>query len=250
MVFQAGELLYPAIAVIFLLAGTLKGVLGFGLPMISMALLPFFVSIEQAVSISALVAPFTNLLQLFSSGNIKGAVKFVWPVIVALFVGVIFTHWFLQGIEGEWLLLLVGATILLFCCLEFSGFRFNIEEHSRTRFALGFGFLAGIAGALTALNGWAFVLYLVGCNLSRAMFRSSIAVLFIVSGILVSSSFWALGWITGQTIWFGLIALAASFVGMWIGDKIGQRVPNEQFRKIILFALAVLGSIIVARAFS
>lgn len=240
--------LLPAIAGIFLLAGTLKGVLGFGLPIISMSLLPFVFPIEQAITMSAIVQPLTNLFQLYSAGRVREAFSITWPVIITLMLGVLLAYWLLGGMESDKLLLLVGVTILMFSIMELSGFGLTIPNNLRVPYGLGFGFIAGVFGALTALNGWAFILYLMGCQLDRQMFRSSIALLFIVSGLLISSSFWALGWLNAEVLGLGVIALTMSFVGMAIGNRIGERLSGAIFRKCVLIVLAVLGCGLIAQS--
>ena len=112
---------------------------------------------------------------------------------------------------------------------------------------LGFGVLAGVAGALTALNGWAFILYLLGIGTDRQTFRSAIALLFLVSGTLISSSFWLLGWLDSQILAMSVFALIAAFPGMWVGNWVAQRLPANLFRRVILLALVCIGFVLIGQ---
>lgn len=243
------EVLLPAILAIFLVAGMVKGVLGFGLPIITMSLLPFVIPVEQAIVLSAIVQPFTNIFQLVSTGGYQRAIQVAWPVIATLVPGVAIGAWYLTSLDGRALLMIVGVTISAFALINLLGYRIAIRPERRVPAGLGFGLIAGIFGALTSLNGWAFILYLVGLDTPRDVFRGSIALLFLVSGTLISSSFWIVGLLDGKLALIGGAALATAFPGMWIGERIGRRIPADTFRKLLLVSLILIGTAMVIRAY-
>lgn len=235
------------ILAIFLIAGTVKGVLGFGLPIITMSLLPFVIPVEHAIVLSAIVQPATNIFQFVTSGLYRRAVQISLPVLIALVPGILVGALFLTKLNSGMLLLLVGATITLFSLNELIGFGIKISENYRVHSGAGFGFVAGVFGALTALNGWAFIMYLVGIGTDRKEFRSAIALLFLVSGTLISSSFWAVGLLDLNLLMIGVLVIFPAFLGMWMGDKMGNRIPAELFKKLLLVALVLIGLLIVSR---
>ena len=233
------------ILLIFLIAGLVKGVLGFGLPIVTMSFLPFFVPVEQAIVLSAVVQPATNLFQLASAGGVRKAFLTGLPVLATLVPGVAFGAWYLTSLDGNTLLLLVGITIIAFSMFSLLGYQVLISERKRIPAGLGFGAVAGVVGALTSLNGWAFIMYLVGIGAERSVFRSTIALLFLVSGFLISSSFWILGLLNGTLLVIGLSTLCAAFPGMWFGNLLGSKLPAELFRRVLLSALVVIGVMLV-----
>lgn len=235
------------IMLIYLMGGVVKGVLGFGLPIMTMALLPFVVSIEQAIVLSAIVQPATNVFQLFSAGGLKRAVELATPVLLTLLPGIILGAWLLSMLDGGLVLVVVGMTISVYALYDLAGLAVRIPDATRFPAGLGFGFVAGIFGALTSVNGWAFIIYLLGCGASRNEFRSAIALLFLVSGFLISSSFYAVGLLTQSLFLCGLLALVPSFSGMWLGGLLGKRIPAETFRQIVLVALVGVGFVLAYR---
>jgi len=239
----------PIILAIFFIAGTVKGVMGFGLPIITMSALPFLIPVEQAIVLSAIVQPFTNIMQLLTSGGIKRAISLSWPVIIALLPGSLIGAWYLASLDSNTLLIFVGVTIFAFSALNLIGYQVTIPKSKSIVFGAGFGFIAGIFGVLTSLNGWAFIMYLVGLGATRQEFRSALAFLFLVSGFLISSSYWTLGLLSLQHVLIGGLALVAAFPGMWVGDRLGKRLPAEAFRKILLLALIFIGLLMIWRAF-
>ncbi len=234
--------------VIFFLAGSVKGVLGFGLPLITMSLLPFIVSLELAIVLSALVQPATNVGQLIASGGVRKAFNSTWTVLLALIPSVAIGAWYLSRLEGNSHLLLLGATLIGFSIYSLSGYSVKIAAGKQNLIGLIAGFVAGLIGSLTTINGPFFIMYLVGIGVDRQAFRSAIALLFIVSGFLINSGFWFAGLLNQNNIIIGMLALVPCFVGMWMGNLIGERVPNAAFRKLILFTLFIIGCVFILRS--
>ncbi len=236
-----------SVFLIFFIAGSVKGVLGFGLPLITMSLLPFVIPIELAIVLSALVQPATNIGQLISTGGAKQAFQSTWAVLLALIPSVAIGVWFLSELEGNSHLLILGLTLIGFSLYSISGFAVSIPE-KRQGVAGGIaGVVAGVVGMLTSINGMFFIMYLVGIGADRKAFRAAIALLFIVSGVLINSGFWFAGLLNQNNIIIGILVLIPCFLGMWSGNLIGDRIPNDVFKRVILYALLVIGCVFIYR---
>jgi len=207
MIFGLEILTLLLVFAIFLIAGTVKGVLGFGLPLITMSLLPFAIPVPS-VALGA---------------------------------------WFLSELEGNAHLFILGLTLVCFALHSLSGFVFKISKEHQNMVGGITGFVAGIVGMLTSINGMFFIMYLVGIGAKRNEFRAAIALLFIVSGVLINSGFWFAGLLNQNNILIGILVLIPCFAGMWIGNIIGNRIPNEVFRKMILYALLLIGCVFIWR---
>lgn len=247
MIFGLEIVAFLSVFAIFLIAGTVKGVLGFGLPLITMSLLPFVIPVELAIVLSALVQPATNIGQLISTGGARQAFNSTWAILLALLPSVALGAWFLSELEGNSHLFILGLTLIGFAVHSLSGFVFRIAKERQNIVGGITGFVAGIVGMLTSINGMFFIMYLVGIGAQRNEFRAAIALLFIVSGVLINSGFWFAGLLNQNNIILGVLVLVPCFTGMWVGNRIGNRIPNEVFRKMILYALLVIGCVFIWR---
>jgi uncharacterized membrane protein YfcA len=247
MIFGLEIVAFLSVFAIFLIAGTVKGVLGFGLPLITMSLLPFVIPVELAIVLSALVQPATNIGQLISTGGARQAFYSTWTILLALIPSVALGAWFLSELEGNSHLFILGLTLIGFAVHSLSGFVFRIAKERQNIVGGITGFVAGIVGMLTSINGMFFIMYLVGIGAQRNEFRAAIALLFIVSGVLINSGFWFAGLLNQNNIILGILVLIPCFTGMWLGNIIGNRIPNEVFRKMILYALLVIGCVFIWR---
>ena len=68
-----------AIAATFALAGLVKGVIGLGLPTVSLALLSATLGLPQAMALLLVPSFATNALQALSGGNAKTVLARIWP---------------------------------------------------------------------------------------------------------------------------------------------------------------------------
>ena len=151
-----------AVCGIFFAAGFVKGVLGFGLPLFTMSFLPFFVPVEVAIVLSALVQPITNIGQLISSGGVRNAVVVSVPVLLALLPGVAIGAWFLTSIDSQTLLFILGVAVIAFSVFNLSGYKIHIQQSWKFPSGIIAGGLAGLIGALTSINGPIYIMYLAG----------------------------------------------------------------------------------------
>lgn len=238
---------FAIVVMIFFIAGTVKGVLGFGLPLITMSLLPFFIPVELAIVLSALVQPATNIGQLVSTGGTREAFNATWAILLALVPSVAVGTLYLNALEGSFHLLILGGTLLTFAIYSLSGYRFAIMPNRQTLAGTLTGTVAGIVGVLTSINGMFFIMYLVGIGAQRQAFRAAIALLFIISGLLINSGFWFAGLLNKNNLVLGVMVLAPCFAGMWLGNRLGGRIPNDVFRTLILYSLLCIGCLFIWR---
>jgi len=89
----------------FFLAGLVKGVIGLGLPTISLAILTVAINLESAMALMLAPSLVTNLWQGFSGCNTRYLLSRLWPFLVAtatvVFIGsLLFALTVLAGING------------------------------------------------------------------------------------------------------------------------------------------------------
>ena len=76
------------IAAAFLLAGFIKGVVGLGLPTVSMGLLAVTMPPSQAIAIVIVPAIVTNIWQTFVGPYLRDIMRRLWPLMVGTVIGI------------------------------------------------------------------------------------------------------------------------------------------------------------------
>ena len=78
---------------VFALAGVVKGVVGLGLPTVSMALLALFMPPAQAAALLLLPSLVTNVLQMRPAASLGPVLRRLWPMQLGVVVGTLGGVW-------------------------------------------------------------------------------------------------------------------------------------------------------------
>lgn len=99
------------------------------------------------------------------------------------------------------------------------------------------GFLAGLIGTGGALRG----AFLTAFHLSKERYIATAAALGIAVDITRLPVYVAQGFLDRQYFWFVPVILIIAVAGSYTGKQIVERIPQKQFRRIVLLALLVIG---------
>lgn len=235
---------------IFAVGGFVKGALGFGLPLVTMAVLPIMIPVEFALALNAMILPITNLAQLIQLGRLGDTVYRFRHLNIGIVLGVPIGAFFVSIISDSMLMLFLGIFVMIFVLLTALQPQLHVpSRHERSIGAL-VGLGGGILGALTTANGPIFVMYLVGLRIERSLFVSALSLFFIISGTLVSIAFWMVGIITVDQMAVAALCLLPALGGVRFGNWFGERVPAARFRAMVLVVLAALAANLTYRGLS
>ena len=110
---------------VYILAWFVKGVVGLGLPTISLALLAAVLGLKEAMVILLVPSLITNLVQALTGGRLYELTKRLWTFLLSL----CFLTWFSTGVlvvaDSNLLTIGLGIVLLLYCGSFFS----KIKSH-------------------------------------------------------------------------------------------------------------------------
>jgi hypothetical protein len=232
------------IAAVFLLAGAVKGVIGLGLPTVSLGLLTAAFDLTTAMALLIVPSLLTNIWQACSGGNGRDLLSRVWPFLLAATVSVWIGAAALTRVDLSILSALLGALLMAYAIVGLVGVRPRIS-HKQERWAgptLGAvnGILTGMTGSFVVPG----VVYLQALGLDRDQLVQAMGMLFTVSTIALA---FALQGNHLMTVHLGAASAAAVFpamAGMFIGQKIRFRLSERGFRRTFYVAVMILGAYI------
>jgi uncharacterized membrane protein YfcA len=151
-----------------LLAGLIKGMVGFGMPMVLISGLSSLMAPELALAGLILPTLLSNGVQALRQGvgaaiaSVKKFRVFLWTGLVFLLISAQFVPVLPQNI----LLLVIGVPVAIFAGLQLLGVQIRLTvANARAEMAVG-GF-AGIVGGLSGVWGPPTVLYLTALNTEK-----------------------------------------------------------------------------------
>ena len=237
-----------AILATFLLAGAVKGVIGLGLPTVSLALLTVATDLTSAMALLLVPSLVTNLWQALVGGHFTAALRRTWPFLAMA----TFTVWLgalaLTRVDLALLSALLGALLVVYAALSLAGLRLAVPPAREA----WLGALAGaVNGILTGMTGSFVVpgvLYLQALGLGRDALIQAMGLLFTLSTLALAAALGGSGLLSRDLGLWSAAAVAPALLGMALGQRVRRALPEERFRRIFFAALLVLGAYIVAGA--
>src|SRR5580700_6636702 len=120
------EPLLLLIAAVFLLAGFVKGVVGLGLPTVSMGLLAVTMAPSQALAIVIVPAVVTNIWQTFVGSYLRDIVRRLWPLFIGTALGIWLNRGSLAGTYAHYLPIALGILLVLYAIMGLGQFAFTV----------------------------------------------------------------------------------------------------------------------------
>ena len=236
-------------AAIFLLAGTVKGVIGLGLPTVCLGLLVLITDLPGAMALMLAPSFVTNVWQGCVGGSLLVLLRRLWPFLVPATALVFLGGLALTTVDLQLLSGLLGLLLVAYACLGLAGMRLALEPSTDRWAGPLFGAINGLLTGLTGSFVVPGVMYLQAIGLSRDQLVQAMGITFTVATAALALSLGGSGLLNAE---LGLISLAGvlpALLGMVAGQRIRQVLSEVMFRKVFLGALLVLGLYITARAF-
>jgi uncharacterized membrane protein YfcA len=241
-------LLIALVAATFLLAGTVKGVIGLGLPTLSLALLSIATDLTQAMALLVVPSLATNLWQACAGGNGRGLIKRLWPFLTMAGLTVWLGALALPRVDLAWLSGLLGVLLIAYGGVSLTGVRFSIP---RPRESWAGPLTGAVNGVLTGMTGSFVVpgvMYLQAIGLSRDALVQAMGMLFTVSTLALALSLYGHGLMTAERSVLSAAALIPALAGMAAGQWVRGRLTEATFRRVFFVSLVALGLYILAGA--
>lgn len=237
------------IGLTFLLAGSVKGVIGLGLPTISLGLLAVALDLQTAMVLLLIPSFITNVWQAMVGGNGRAIVKRIWPFL-CLATGMIwFGSFALTTIKPEYLSALLGMLLLVYSSLNFLGFRLIVLPQREKLIGSILGTVNGILTGMTGSFVVPGVMYLQAIGLPRNQLVQAMGMLFSLSTIGLALALGNNHLLSSELAILSLFAVVPAIVGMVIGQKIRHVLPEATFRKVFFVSIFMLGIFIIGKSY-
>jgi hypothetical protein len=238
-----------AVAAIFVLAGFVKGVVGMGLPTVSLGLLAVLVGPKEAIAIMLVPSLITNIWQGIVGGALVVLMRRLWSLLLAACVGIWFGAGILARADAGIIAGSLGVMLCLYSAISLLTPQIPAPGEREGWLSPVIGITTGLLTGLTGTFVVPGVPYLQALGLDRNALVQAMGILFSVSTLALAVS------MTGHRILpqdLGLLSAAAlvpAIAGMIGGQWVRHRIPEPLFRRIIFWSLLVLGLYLIIKGF-
>lgn len=235
--------------VVAVLAGIIKGMVGFGMPMVLISGLSSFLSPE--IALAGLIFPtlLSNGFQALRQGpdaawhSIKQFKRFLLAGGVAMLI----SAQFVRFVAPEVLLFAIGLPVAFFAATQLFGRPLTIARP--TAFGeYAVGTVAGAIGGVSGVWGPPTVTYLTALGTEKAeQIRIQGVIYGLGAGVLLFAHIGS-GVLRWETAPLSVGLIFPALVGMWLGTTISDRIDQNLFRKVTLLVLFVAAMNLIRRA--
>lgn len=237
------------VALAMLCGGAVKGMVGIGLPIVSISIMSSFLG-APTTALALLIMPImvTNLWQLARAGHARSSLKRFWPILLALPVGIWWSAGLVVRVSPEMLFGLLGAVVLGFCATAYLAPNLRVAAPAETWAGAVAGLAGGLIGGVSTVYGPPITLYLVALRLPKEVFIGATGLIWFCAALPLTAAYVYHGVLTAELAAWSALACIPAIGGQFLGQRVRDRIDQEGFRKLLLLALLLLGLNLIRRA--
>lgn len=231
-----------------IVAGFIKGMVGFAMPLVLISGLTIFLPPELALAGLIFPTVATNLFQALRQG-IKAAWASTRLFKVFLISGgimLLLSAQLVRFLPAQTMLLVIGVFITLFALWQISGRSFNLA-HRSSRIEVLVGGFAGAVGGVSGVWGPPTVAYLTALGTAKQDQMRIQGVIYGLGAVALVFAHFGSGVLRAETVPFSIFMILPALAGMWLGSQVMDRIDQASFRKATLFILVIAGANLVRR---
>ncbi|MGI4953976.1 MAG: sulfite exporter TauE/SafE family protein [Janthinobacterium lividum] len=234
------------LAAVFLLAGTVKGLLGLGLPTVAMGLLGLFMRPAEAAALLILPSLVTNVWQLLARPRLGPLARRFWPMMLAIAAGTLASAGLIAGTPtpaaGAALGAALGATLVLYALTGLARLRLRVPTAAERWAGPLAGAMTGLVTGATGVFVVPAVPYLGALDLDRDDLVQALGLSFTVSTLALAAGLALHGALPLAASARSLLAVLPALAGMALGGWLRTRIQPAPFRLCFFASLLALGT--------
>lgn len=229
----------------FLVAGAAKGITGFGIQVVALAILSIALDLVTAMAVLLAPATATNIWQAMVGGYARELISRLWPFFVAVTLAVLIGAMALTRIDLLLLTAFLGLVMIAYSLASLLGVHFKVPPGFETWLGPSVGMVNGLITGMTGSSVVPGTMYLQALDLPRDMLVQSMGMLYLVSTLALAVALQANNLLNLELGLYSTSAIVPALVGMMLGQKIRRQLSEVLFRKIFFSALLLLGIYLV-----
>lgn len=233
---------------IALVAGFIKGVVGFAMPLVLISGFTFFLPPELALAGLIFPTVATNLFQALRQGIAAAwaSTKMFRVFLIAGGIMLVMTAQTVRILPADVMVLVIGIPITAFALWQITGQNFELRQRS-TRIEVLIGGFAGAIGGVSGVWGPPTVAYLTALGTPKHDQMRVQGVVYGLGAIALLFAHFGSGVLRAETVPFSIAMIVPALIGMWLGSLVMDRIDQASFRKVTLIILFIAGANLVRR---
>ena len=222
-------------------AGCIKGLIGMGLPIFSLAFLGPTLGVREALALIIIPGLATNTWQAVSGPALGMLVRRLWLFLAVACVGIWTGVWVMSGAHNDTMVAVLGIMLILYSVLSILGVTLPHPGRKEPWMAPLMGGLAGVMFGMTGIFIVPGIMFIHSLNLNRHVFVQALGLTFVTITLALLVSLAGNSLMTVDILLMSGLALVPALAGVTLGQRFRHSISEELFRKIFLAGLFVIG---------
>ena len=237
-----------ACTVAMLAGGTVKGVVGIGLPLVALPVMANFIPIPKAMALLILPSFTTSVWQSFHGSLFTPSVKRFWPLLLGIGVGTAISVRMLATFDVTALYAILGAIVVVFASVLHRRLVFSVAPRAEPWLAPATGVVSGLVGGLSMLFGTVYAMYFSGLRLGKEALVAAISLANVWATLVLATAMARYDLVGGSDLVASLLALVPAFGGVLLGTWLRRHINEDLFRKVLAVVLFLIGLNLIRKA--
>ncbi len=235
------------VILIFLSGGIVKGLIGVGLPTVTLTLLSFVFDIKESISIILIPVILTNFYQMLDGKYLVNIIKevktFLFGSILFIFPG----FYFLVILKSDVILFFLASLLILNSIFSLIKYEIKIKNYKSHFFQFSIGSMTGLTTGVTSIYTMPFIFLIQSLNYSKDKLIQLMGLSFFIFACMQFILFTSYGMIDLEKLILSIIACIPILSGVYFGAILRKKISEELFKMLFNIMLVLMGSLLIIK---
>lgn len=240
--------LIATVVIALLAAGCVKGVIGLGLPLTSIAILGTVMDLRQAIPLIVVPVLATNAFQATQGGVLVAQLRRFWSLNLLLCIGTWGGTVLLFIVDPAILLIALGSVVVGYALINLFAVTVRVPPDGERWLSPLVGVASGILTGATGSVGAPVALYMQALGLDKEAFLQAISLSFLITAVVWIIALIDQSAFDRDTTIVAIGAVIPAFLGLWAGQLLRRRLAEDKFRRWVFGFLVIVGANLIRKA--
>ena len=236
------------VILIFFAGGLIKGLIGVGLPTVTLTFLSFIFDIKVSISIILLPVLLTNLYQMIDGNYLKKIVSDTKFFQISAFLFVFPGFYFLLLLNSNTILIILAVILILNSTLNLIKFEIHFKNFKSKHYQLFIGSTTGVVTGVTGIYTMPFIFLIQSMQYTKNQVIQLMGVSFFIFACTQFLLFSLNDLINYKIIILSSIACVPILIGVYLGTILRKKISEELFKLLFNLMLVIMGALLITKA--
>lgn len=235
------------VVLIFLAGGMVKGLIGVGLPTVTLTLLSFVFDIKDSISIILIPVILTNLYQMLDGNSLKEIIGEVKFFLIGSFLFIFPGFYFLTILKSDTILAILALLLIINSFMSLMKYEIKLKNYKSKAIQLGIGSLTGITTGVTSIYTMPFIFLIQSLNYSKNKVIQLMGLSFFIFACMQLILFSSHGMLDFDKLSISLLACLPILAGVYFGTALRKKISENLFKTLFNIMLVAMGSLLILK---